>query len=65
MIPQALVKKTRVIGNAALAGAEMLLLQTDFLEETNACAQESEIVVLSGNPIFSENFMQCMTLAPI
>ncbi len=65
LIPQALVAKTKVIGNAALVGAEMLLLQTDFLRETETCAHDSEVVTLSGNPLFSENYMMCMMLEPI
>ena len=65
LIPQALVQKTRVIGNAALIGTEMLLLQTDYIAETIACANESETVVLSGNLVFSDYYMECMMLEPV
>jgi uncharacterized 2Fe-2S/4Fe-4S cluster protein (DUF4445 family) len=65
LIPQALIAKTKVIGNAALVGAEMLLLQTDFLRETEACAHGSAVVTLSGNTRFSENYMMCMMLEPV
>ncbi len=65
LIPQALIDKTEVIGNAALAGAEMLLLQTGFLAESEGYARTAEIVTLSGNPVFSEHYMNCMILEPI
>ena len=65
LIPQTLIAKTKVIGNAALVGAEMLLLQTGFLQETETCVNHSEVVTLSGNPLFSENYMTCMMLEPI
>ena len=65
LIPQALVSKVQVIGNAALAGAEMLLLQTGFLAETKEYARSAEVVTLSGNPVFSEHYMDCMMLEPI
>jgi len=65
LIPQALIGKTKVIGNAALVGAEMLLLQTDFLREIETYAHESKVITLSGNPEFSENYMMCMMLESI
>jgi uncharacterized 2Fe-2S/4Fe-4S cluster protein (DUF4445 family) len=64
LLPQALAGKTRVIGNAALAGAEMLLLQTDFLLETQRCAQTAEVVTLSGSAVFAAHYMDCMMLEP-
>ena len=64
LIPQALINRTKVIGNAALVGAEMLLLQKSFTRETEKYAGESEVVVLSGNPIFSGHYISCMTLEP-
>ncbi len=65
LIPQALVDKTKVIGNAALVGAEMLLLQTDFIREIETCALQCEVNPLSSNPVFAENYIQCMALEPI
>ncbi len=65
LIPQALIQKTKVIGNAALTGAEMLLLQTDFIRETEAYAQNCEVVALGSNPVFAENYIACMTLEPV
>ena len=65
LIPQALVGRTKVIGNAALVGAEMLLLQKDFAQETDKYARDAEVVVLSGSPVFSEHYVSCMTLEPV
>lgn len=65
LIPQALIGKTEVIGNAALVGAEMLLLQTAFLAETEGFARTAQVVTLSGNSMFSEHYMNCMMLEPI
>ena len=65
LIPQALVGKVEVIGNAALTGAEMLLLQTGFLAETEGYARTAAVVTLSGNPVFSDHYMNCMMLEPI
>lgn len=65
LIPQALIGKTEVIGNAALVGAEMLLLQTAFLAETEGYARTAQVVTLSGNSMFSEHYMNCMMLEPI
>lgn len=65
LIPQALTDRTRVIGNAALAGAEMLLLQEGFAQESETFAREAEVVVLSGNPLFSGHYVSCMTLEPV
>ena len=65
LIPQALAGKTKVIGNAALAGAEMLLLQTDFNRDIDRYAVCATVVTLSGNPVFTEHYMDCMMLEPV
>ena len=65
LIPEALVDRTKVIGNASLTGAEMLLLQKSFLKETENYVQISQVVTLSSNPVFSENYINCMMLEPV
>lgn len=65
LIPQGLISKTKVIGNASLIGAEMLLLKRAFLKETENYARTSRVVTLSGNPEFTDNYISCMTLEPI
>lgn len=65
LIPQSLAGRTKVIGNASLVGAEMLLLQKSFLHETESYAKKCEVVTLSGNPVFSEYYISCMMLEPV
>lgn len=60
LIPEELVEKTKVMGNAALAGAQMLLLRRAFREEASQIVQQSETVNLGGNPQFTNHFMECM-----
>ncbi len=65
LIPAALQGKVKVIGNASLAGAEMLLLRPDFVKEIDSLPSKCTIVTLSSNPVFSAHYMDCMMLEPI
>lgn len=65
LIPEALAGKTKVIGNAAGAGACMLLQNRDFRKQTEALAEQMETVELSQNPLFSQYYMDCMMLEPV
>lgn len=60
LIPEKLVPKVRVLGNAALSGASMLLLNRELLEHSDALAQSSKIVDLAGNPVFQDAYMEGM-----
>lgn len=60
LIPQALVDKTAVIGNGALSGAHMMLLNKECMEKARSIAAKARTVNLGGNPTFTENFMECM-----
>ena len=60
LIPRELVKKTVVIGNAALSGAHMMLLNLSCQDEARKIASRARTVNLGGNPAFTENFMECM-----
>ena len=60
MIPEELVCKARVIGNAALAGAAMLLRSEPLAEQCNRFIREAEIIELSSNPTFSSHYMDAM-----
>lgn len=62
LIPKALADKCKPIGNAALLGAEMLLLNTDFSEVLHRFTREANVVNLGGDPAFAELFMRCMAL---
>ena len=65
LIPAVLTGRTAVLGNAALTGAQMLLLRRPFMEEIDSLAQACEVVTLSGSPVFSRHYMECMMLCPI
>lgn len=60
LIPEELVRKVKVIGNAALTGASMLLLNTELRAVTERTVLGSEIVTLSSNPVFTEEYMERM-----
>lgn len=60
LIPDSLADKTVVLGNAAGAGAAMLLQSRPLLEETHAMAENAVTVELSSNPVFNGYYMDCM-----
>ncbi|NLM86951.1 MAG: ATP-binding protein [Clostridiales bacterium] len=60
LMPGALTRKARVIGNASLDGASLLLLNQDTLDQARALAAASRHVALGGNPRFNEAFMEQM-----
>ena len=62
LLPRGLAKRARTVGNAALAGAAMLLLSENErcrIEELRKSAAELE---LSTSPVFSELYMSGMML---
>ena len=60
LIPSELVKKAKVIGNAALAGASRLLLDASATQEIRTIANNARHYNLGGNPAFNENYMEQM-----
>lgn len=56
-----LTNRVQVLGNAALAGAERLLLDRRYVQQAEKIAQSAQSVLLGGNPVFSELYMECMT----
>jgi len=60
LIPSELAGRARVIGNAALTGAGMLLLDTENLKEIRRIAGLSRHVALGGNPVFNQAYMEEM-----
>lgn len=60
LIPPDLSARVQVLGNAALAGAEMLLLDQGQARRAEAIARDAQAVLLGGNPVFCEMFMECM-----
>ncbi|MBR4073712.1 MAG: DUF4445 domain-containing protein [Clostridia bacterium] len=62
LIPGGFAEKARVMGNAALSGAVMLLLNTDYIDRCNLLAKKAGVIELSSNPVFSEQYMLGMIL---
>ncbi|MBP3652933.1 MAG: DUF4445 domain-containing protein, partial [Clostridia bacterium] len=60
LIPAELAGKVRILGNAALTGASMLLLDQNRLDEIRAIKERSKHVNLGGNPVFNEHYMDQM-----
>ncbi len=60
LFPRELAGKVKVIGNASLAGAAELLLDTGKLEELARIAGRARHVPLGGNPLFNEAYMEEM-----
>ena len=60
LIPPELVPKARTLGNAALTGAAMLLLNRDFAAFSAALAEQAETVELSTDARFQEYYVEGM-----
>lgn len=64
LIPEELLEKTVALGNAALSGAAMLLLNQDCLDASTHLARQAQVLTLSGNPQFSQLFAERMMFEP-
>lgn len=60
LIPEELVPKVKILGNAALTGAAMLLLDKDLREASEKTVVNASVVTLSSNPVFTEEYMERM-----
>ena len=60
LIPDSLVPRTRVIGNAALTGACMLLNDPAAVISAKEIAAEARHVPLGGNPVFNQAYIEEM-----
>lgn len=60
LIPPTLKPRCRVLGNAALAGASMLLRSRPLLEESAALAKSAVTADLATDPIFMEQYVEQM-----
>ena len=65
LIPRELKDVTEAVGNAALAGASMLLLSVDKRYEAEALAKKARVLDLASNPRFSDFFFAGMSLEPM
>ena len=60
LLPEELLPCVHVVGNAALAGASMLLLSRPLDAVCAEMARRTEHVSLAANPIFTEEYMERM-----
>ena len=60
LLPQALIDRTKVIGNAALDGAAMTLLRGECARQQRQIAQNAVHVDLGGNALFNEQYVENM-----
>jgi uncharacterized 2Fe-2S/4Fe-4S cluster protein (DUF4445 family) len=60
LIPPELAAKARILGNAALTGAMMMLVNRGLLPEAKALAADARTVNLGACTGFEQNFMDCM-----
>ena len=60
LIPPTLKPRCRVLGNAALAGASMLLRSRPLLEESAVLAKSAVTADLATDPIFMEQYVEQM-----
>lgn len=63
LFPAELLPKAAVLGNAALSGAAMLLLNRSFVKKAEALAKSAQTVSLSTSRVFMEQYMECMMFA--
>ncbi len=60
LFPAECLSSAKIIGNAALAGASMLLQNKNFLQTVQKIPTLSEIVELNKNAVFNDEYINCM-----
>lgn len=65
MLPRSLAERSKTVGNAALSGASMLLLNSEKIEEAQNIVLNARTLDLSANKGFSEKFMMGMIFEEI
>ena len=58
LIPSELVPRVRVLGNAALTGASLLLLSLPQRQKYEEEARKIKLVELASNPVFAAEYME-------
>jgi uncharacterized 2Fe-2S/4Fe-4S cluster protein (DUF4445 family) len=53
------------VGNAALAGAQMLLLNRKYFAEAEVVARNAHVLELSTDPVFTEEYMMGMVFEEV
>ena len=62
LLPTELARNSKAVGNSALAGASMMLLNIDTRNSAYELVNTAELLELSANQIFSEYYMSGMML---
>ena len=62
LLPKALSQRLFAVGNAALSGAVLLLLNKKLRKILKEIASKAVVVDLASNPVFSEKYMMSMLL---
>jgi uncharacterized 2Fe-2S/4Fe-4S cluster protein (DUF4445 family) len=65
LLPRGLARSSVAVGNAALAGASLLLLDREAEVRALSLARRAHTVELATHPVFSEKFMETMTFEAI
>ena len=65
MLPQSLAESSETVGNAALTGASMMLLNSELREKARDLARSARTLDLSKDKGFSEKFMMGMIFEEI
>jgi hypothetical protein len=65
LLPQDVSERSRAIGNAALAGAQMILLNRRYETEAKRIAEMAHTLELSTDPVFTEEYMMGMVFEEV
>ena len=65
LLPVDLAESSKAVGNAALAGASMILLNDVIKERAEEIARSANTLDLSTNPVFSDQYMSGMMLEEV
>jgi uncharacterized 2Fe-2S/4Fe-4S cluster protein (DUF4445 family) len=65
LLPRSLSNKVRAVGNAALDGAALLLLDKNAMGRATALASAATTLELSTSPVFAELYMSGMLLEEV
>lgn len=65
LLPETLVGVSQTVGNAALGGASMLLLNSNMKAITEKLSQDAKVQELSSNPVFAEHYITGMLFGKI
>ncbi len=65
LLPNVLSSKLNAVGNAALSGAALLLLNKKLRESVRELVKKATVVELASNPVFSEKYMMSMLLSEV